>query len=162
MRKSGLNHGPVGDGLAAHPGVSVTGRFAEPVRSWVGATQGHEVTGLRGEGIKLEQDGIALVVAAKDDRFVVAVSEKAAQDALSGSSKLEDAPGFSAAEDALDDFDPMLFLDFPGAAAVLESFAGDDPDAKEAAKVMKRLSALVIGADSDGDVQRAKVLLTTK
>ena len=115
-----------------------------------------------GEGIKLEQDGIALVVAAKDDRFVVAVSEKAAQDALSGSSKLEDAPGFSAAEDALDDFDPMLFLDFPGAAAVLESFAGDDPDAKEAAKVMKRLSALVIGADSDGDVQRAKVLLTTK
>jgi choline dehydrogenase-like flavoprotein len=57
LRASGLTQGPVGDGLAAHPGVSVTGRFAEPVRAWQGATQGHEVTGHRGEGIKLEALG---------------------------------------------------------------------------------------------------------
>jgi choline dehydrogenase-like flavoprotein len=57
LRKSGLAQGPVGDGLAAHPGVSVTGRFAEPVKAWRGATQGHEVTGYRGEGIKLEALG---------------------------------------------------------------------------------------------------------
>jgi choline dehydrogenase-like flavoprotein len=57
LRRSGLDHGPVGDGLAAHPGVSVTGRFAEPVRAWEGATQGHEVTGYRAEGIKLEALG---------------------------------------------------------------------------------------------------------
>lgn len=57
LRQSGLRQGPVGDGLSAHPGVSVTGRFAEPVRSWRGATQGHEVTGYRGEGLKLEALG---------------------------------------------------------------------------------------------------------
>ncbi len=57
LLRSGLRHGPVGEGLMAHPGVSVTGRFETPVRMWRGATQGHEVTGWRGEGIKLEALG---------------------------------------------------------------------------------------------------------
>ena len=55
--RSGLRHGPVGDGLMAHPGVSVTARFETPVCNWRGATQGHEVTGYREEGIKLEALG---------------------------------------------------------------------------------------------------------
>lgn len=57
LRRSELAQGPVGDNLTAHPGVSVTGRFAEPVRGWRGATQGHEVTGYRAEGLKLEALG---------------------------------------------------------------------------------------------------------
>ncbi|MBI4952653.1 MAG: GMC family oxidoreductase [Myxococcales bacterium] len=64
LLRSGLRHGPVGDGLAAHPGVSVTGRFAEPVRAWRGATQGHEVTGYRSEGLKLEALGFDLAILA--------------------------------------------------------------------------------------------------
>ncbi len=57
LHASGIRQGPVGEGLTAHPGVSVTGRFADPVRAWEGATQGHEVTGWRSEGIKLEALG---------------------------------------------------------------------------------------------------------
>lgn len=60
LRQSGLRQGPVGDGLAAHPGVSVTGRFDSPVRASTGATQGHEVTGYRHEGLKLEALGFDL------------------------------------------------------------------------------------------------------
>lgn len=60
LLKSGLVHGPVGEGLTAHPGVSVTGRFEEPVTAYRGATQGHEVTGYRAEGIKLEALGFDL------------------------------------------------------------------------------------------------------
>lgn len=60
LLRSGLGQGPVGEGLSAHPGVSVTGRFAEAVKAWRGATQGHEVTGYRGEGIKLEALGFDL------------------------------------------------------------------------------------------------------
>lgn len=60
LRKSGILHGPVGDGLTAHPGVSVTGLFADAVKNWSGATQGHEVTGWRGEGIKIEALGFDL------------------------------------------------------------------------------------------------------
>ncbi len=61
---SGVRHGPVGRNLAAHPGVSVTARFDEPVRNHLGATQGHEVTGWRGEGLKLEALGFDLSILA--------------------------------------------------------------------------------------------------
>lgn len=61
---SGLRHGPVGRNLAAHPGVSVTARFDEPVRNHLGATQGHEVIGWRGEGLKLEALGFDLSILA--------------------------------------------------------------------------------------------------
>ncbi|MCA9492759.1 MAG: GMC family oxidoreductase [Myxococcales bacterium] len=62
LRDSGLRQGPVGDGLCGHPGVSVTGRFAEPVHNHRGATQGHEVTGLRHEGLKIETLGFDLSI----------------------------------------------------------------------------------------------------
>lgn len=61
---SGLNQGPVGRHFQCHPGVSMAGRFAKPVRMWEGATQGHEVTGLRGEGLKFEVLGFGLAVLA--------------------------------------------------------------------------------------------------
>jgi choline dehydrogenase-like flavoprotein len=64
LRESGLVRGPVGDRLSAHPGVSVTGRFDEPVRNWRGATQGAEVTGYRSEGLKLEALGFDLSILA--------------------------------------------------------------------------------------------------
>lgn len=64
LLRSGLRQGPVGRRFACHPGVSVSGRFPEPVVSWSGATQGHEVTGLRAEGIKLEALGFDVALAA--------------------------------------------------------------------------------------------------
>ncbi|MBL8919592.1 MAG: GMC family oxidoreductase [Myxococcaceae bacterium] len=64
LRASGLDRGPVGDNLMAHPGVSVTGRFAEAVNNHLGATQGHEVIGLRHEGIKVEALGFDLSILA--------------------------------------------------------------------------------------------------
>lgn len=64
LRDSGLTRGPVGDGLMAHPGVSVTGLFDEAVQNHLGATQGHEVTGLRHEGLKVEALGFDLSILA--------------------------------------------------------------------------------------------------
>ncbi len=57
LRESGLTRGPVGDHLMAHPGVSVVGQFPSVVDAHLGATQGHEVIGLRKEGIKIEALG---------------------------------------------------------------------------------------------------------
>ena len=54
---SRIRQGPVGRHLQGHPGVSVSGRFGDAVRAWEGATQGHEVIGLRGEGLKFEALG---------------------------------------------------------------------------------------------------------
>jgi choline dehydrogenase-like flavoprotein len=61
---NGLVHGPVGRHFQGHPGISMSGRFAEPVRMWEGASQGHEVTGLRHEGLKFEVLGLPLDVLA--------------------------------------------------------------------------------------------------
>lgn len=61
---SGLRHGPVGENFQGHPGVSMAGRFPQPVRMWEGATQGHEVIGLRHEGLKFEVLGFGLGVMA--------------------------------------------------------------------------------------------------
>jgi choline dehydrogenase-like flavoprotein len=64
LLKSGLRQGPVGRYFQCHPGVSMSGRFPDPVRMWEGATQGHEVTGLRHEGLKFEALGFGLGVLA--------------------------------------------------------------------------------------------------
>ena len=64
LMRSGITHGPVGQNFQCHPGVSMAGRFPEPVRMWEGATQGHEVIGLRHEGLKFEALGFGLGVMA--------------------------------------------------------------------------------------------------
>ncbi len=64
LMRNGITHGPVGRHFQCHPGASVMGRFAEPVRMWTGATQGHEVIGLRKEGIKFEALGLDVALAA--------------------------------------------------------------------------------------------------
>ncbi len=64
LLESGIRHGPVGRHLQCHPGVSMAGRFPEPVRMWTGATQGHEVTGLVAERIKFEALGFDMAVLA--------------------------------------------------------------------------------------------------
>lgn len=64
LLRNGLRHGPVGENFQGHPGVSLAGRFAAPVRMWEGATQGHEVIGLRREGLKFEVLGFDLTVLA--------------------------------------------------------------------------------------------------
>ncbi len=61
---SGIEHGPVGEHFQGHPGVSMAGRFREPVTIWRGATQGHEAIGLRHEGIKFEVLGYDMAIAA--------------------------------------------------------------------------------------------------
>lgn len=61
---SGITQGPVGFNFQGHPGVSMAGRFPEPVRMWEGATQGHEVIGLRSEGLKFEALGFDVTILA--------------------------------------------------------------------------------------------------
>jgi choline dehydrogenase-like flavoprotein len=57
LLRSGIRGGPVGRNFQCHPGVAMLGRFPEPVHMERGATQSHEVTGLRREGLKFETLG---------------------------------------------------------------------------------------------------------
>lgn len=64
LQRSRIRGGPVGEGFQCHPGASVSGRFAESVRLWTGATQGHEAIGLRKQGIKFEALGYDMALVA--------------------------------------------------------------------------------------------------
>lgn len=64
LLRSGITHGPVGRRFQCHPGASMAGLFADPVRVWTGATQGHEVIGMRGQGLKFEALGYGMAIAA--------------------------------------------------------------------------------------------------
>lgn len=64
LQRSGVRGGPVGRGFQCHPGVSMVGWFPQDVRMWTGATQGHEVIGLRREGIKFEALGYDMALVA--------------------------------------------------------------------------------------------------
>ncbi|MEZ4462591.1 MAG: GMC family oxidoreductase N-terminal domain-containing protein, partial [bacterium] len=64
LLRSGAKHRGIGRGFMAHPGASMAGRFAQEVDVWTGATQGHEVIGLRKQGIKFEALGFDLAIGA--------------------------------------------------------------------------------------------------
>ncbi len=80
LQKAGLGNRHVGQHLMGHPGASLTGRFAEPVRMWQGATQGHEVIGLRKEGLKFEALGYDAALAAMRQKGVGASLARAIDD----------------------------------------------------------------------------------
>jgi choline dehydrogenase-like flavoprotein len=62
LLKSKIKHGPVGKNFQCHPGISVSGIFPEEIHNWRDATQGHEVIGLRKEGIKFESAAMDISV----------------------------------------------------------------------------------------------------
>lgn len=64
LLSNSIRHGPIGRHFQCHPGVAMAGRFQDSVRLWEGSTQGHEVTGLRKEGLKFEALGYDAGVAA--------------------------------------------------------------------------------------------------
>lgn len=70
--------------------------------------------------------GGAIDVAAKDDRFVVAIGSGAARDALAGGPELGSTQPYKTAAGLLGDTKPSLFLDTPQVVTLLSSFAGDD------------------------------------
>lgn len=76
LLRSGARHKGVGRGFMAHPGASMAGRFEEPIEVWRGATQGHEVIGLRHEGLKFEALGFDLAVGASRFKSVGAALSK--------------------------------------------------------------------------------------
>ncbi len=64
LLQSGIRQGPVGRHFQCHPGVSMAGLFDQDVRLWTGATQGHEVIGMRAQGLKFEALGYGMGIAA--------------------------------------------------------------------------------------------------
>ena len=54
LLSSSIKDAHTGRHFQCHPGVSMAAKFKDEIRAWSGATQGHEVIGLRNQGVKFE------------------------------------------------------------------------------------------------------------
>jgi hypothetical protein len=99
-----------------------------------------------------------LEIAAKDDKFVVALGNGALEAALGGGGqRLGDTGAYKSAVGLLEGVKPSLFLDTPSAVKVLESFAGDRPRFRRAKPTLDVFGPAAAGLERRGDVTHVKV-----
>ena len=114
-------------------------------------------------GISLRFAGLPLPVhlAAKADRFVVAVTDAGLETALKPSRPLRASPAFQAAAGELGDgVRPSFFLDLAPVRELIDATgAAEGRDARRARRGLEALSSVVGGGAREGDVQRGRVVV---
>jgi hypothetical protein len=76
--------------------------------------------------------------------------------------KLSDEDSFKSASDALDGETPLLFMDFAPLAALVKTIPNQNASDQQAQAVLDGLGTLILGSEVDGDVGRARFILTLK
>jgi hypothetical protein len=117
----------------------------------------HGVAGAR--GITLAGPGRTRVqIAAKGDKFVIALGPGALAAALrgGGGDTLGDTGAFKSAAGLLEGAKPSFFLDTPSAVKLLQSFAGDKPDFQKAKPTLDVFGPAAAGLTRQGDVPHLK------
>ncbi|HYF24513.1 MAG TPA: DUF3352 domain-containing protein [Baekduia sp.] len=156
-----------GSGLKGLGGALVV-RSKDPAASR--AAIGKIERALRQFGLDARVDGSVLTVelgilpsdlkiAARGDRFVIAVGDAALQAALASGERLGADAAFKQAAGALQDVEPSLFLDVPRVVELVGAAFGDDAGFREVRPYLQALGALVGGTKGDGDVQRSEAAL---
>jgi hypothetical protein len=128
--------------------LTTLGRPPRPLRGVDGA-----------EGLVLAgPQGRTLEIAAKDDRFVVAVGHDALTAALGGggADRLGDTTAYKNAAALLEGVKPSLFLDTPAALKLVESVMADDAGLRRAKPTLDVLGPAAAGLDRRGDVTHLK------
>jgi hypothetical protein len=127
-------------------------------------TFGQSPRALRGvagaEGLVLPASGgrPALEIAAKDDKFVIALGKGALEAALTGGGqRLGDTGAYKSAVGLLEGINPSLFLDTPAALKVVESFIGDQAGFQRAKPTLDVFGPAAAGLERRGDVTHVKV-----
>jgi hypothetical protein len=122
----------------------------------------HGVAGAR--GITLAGPGRSRVqIAAKGDKFVIAVGPGALAAALrGGGDQLGDTGAFKSAAGLLEGAKPSLFLDTPAAVKLLESFAGGKPDFQKAKPTLDVFGPAAAGLVRQGNVTHLKAAVAIR
>ena len=98
-----------------------------------------------------------------DDRFVVAVTDAALEEALDASEPLGESAAFKEAAGKLEGLEPSLFLDFAPLVELLDATGqGSDPTVARLRKGLERLTTLIAGAKLEGDASRGRVIVGVK
>lgn len=87
------------------------------------------------------------------DKFILAVSKSALDEALKPTKKLSDDDGYKAAVASLGDgVKPSFFLDFPKVSGLIGLAAGGDADYAKAKPYLDKITTIAAGGKRDGDV----------
>jgi len=116
------------------------------------------LTGVAGaEGLTLDGPGSTRVeIAAKGDKFVIALGHGAVAAALGGGGTVGDTAAFKGAAALLEGAKPSFFLDTPTAVKLLASFAGGKPDFQKAKPTLDVFGPAAAGMAKDGDTTHVK------
>jgi hypothetical protein len=132
--------------------LTTFGQAARPLRGVAGA-----------EGLVLDGPGRTTIeVAAKDDKFVVALGHAALTAALAGGGHLGDTGAYKSATQLLDGVKPSFFLDTPAAVKLLDSFVGAKPGFQKAKPTLDVFGPAAAGMTRKGDVTHVKVAVAIR
>lgn len=96
---------------------------------------------------------VEVFAALAGDRFILAVTKAALDEAVKPSAKLGDDDTFKRAADELGDgLKPTFLLDFPKVAGLLGLAAGSQPGFAQVSEYLDRIGIIVAGSKRDGDL----------
>jgi hypothetical protein len=119
-----------------------------------------------GTGFQINDPSISsapIELAQQGDKLVVGYGANSAEQTLTPTQKLADAPTFTTAHGQVSSLGTDLFLDFPSVFALAESSgAKSDPGYAQAKPYLDALSYLVTGSGSSGDKAEFKAVVGLK
>lgn len=87
------------------------------------------------------------------EKFILAVSKEALDEAISPTAKLSDDDGFKAATEMLGGgYKPSFFVDFPKISGLVALAAGGSQDYAKAKPYLDKIGTIVAGSKRDGDL----------
>lgn len=96
---------------------------------------------------------VEIFAALAGDRFVLAVSKSALDEAIKPTSKLGDDPTYkAAAADLGDGLKPVFLLDFPKISGLIGLAAGSQPGYAKAQPYLDKIGTIAAGSKRDGDL----------
>ncbi len=122
-----------------------------------GGLQAQDLTGKGiddGFSVRPANTPVELFAALAGDRFVLAVSRPALDEAIDPAKKLADDDGYKAAAGQLGDgLKPTFFLDFPKISGLIGLGAGAQPGYAKAKPYLDKIKTIVAGSKREGDLQ---------
>ena len=113
-----------------------------------------------GFGLRIPQVPLPVTMGLKGDRFVVAVTDRALEQATDTSATLGDAQAFKDAAGRLEEgIEPAFFLDMAPVRELIDaSGAVEGKEAEKARRVLDHLTTVIAGGTRDGDVVRGEAV----
>ena len=159
----------IGGGLVAQSKNPAATRRAIPKIARIVRSQGFGVEqlnrgGARGVTLTSPQLPLPIHMALAGDRFIVAVTNPALDQALKPTEALRDSAAFKSAQGSLGDgMQPSMFVNFdPISKLVDQSGSVNNQEARQFKKALDAMTTMVAGGKSEGDTQRGRIVVGVK